>query len=350
MPKKDNKIGGIKGSTLANYERENVSFVKKMSSRKAVNWSVIIVFFFALFVILFLSLFPVFSVRFRVHSSSFDKPLDKKIIDDFYAMDLENRKPLPFGDQVVEATDLISLGNIISREIEKVSGEYGIYVKDIKSGETININDNHRFTAASLTKLYVAGAYYKRLQDDPGFFSDQLVIENQDKIEGNGDISGSPPGSKFYSSEIVKSMLNQSDNTAFAAMVRELGMNYVEEYIKEIGASDANFINNTDTPQDIGMFFDKLYGGTLIGDEFKDEMISDLQNTVCEDRLPFYLPGSAKVVHKIGTWDGAYSDAGIVYSQNKDYIIVVMTDGANYEEAVNTIRKISQVVYNYFNK
>ena len=144
-------------------------------------------------------------------------------------------------------------------------------------------------------------------------------------------------------------MLKESDNTAFALLTRYVGVDKTEEFIKNLGLKNTSFTNNDTSPEDVGIFLEKLYNKEFLLKDYQEQMLGFMQNTTTEDRLPYYLSG-VKIAHKIGSWDGAYSDAGIVYSDKGNYIIVVMTENASYEEAVNLMRKLSEVVYYYFNK
>ena len=45
-----------------------------------------------------------------------------------------------------------------------------------------------------------------------------------------------------------------------------------------------------------------------------------------------------------------YSEVPINTIAASEYIIVVMTDGADYDQAISFIRKVSEIFYNYFNQ
>jgi beta-lactamase class A len=57
------------------------------------------------------------------------------------------------------------------------------------------------------------------------------------------------------------------------------------------------------------------------------------------------VPAGVEIAHKTGSLPGLLHDAGIVFSEGGDYVIVVLTDGS----AGGLIREVSGAVYRYFN-
>lgn len=340
-------------SGIGNKKAREAEFDRKVYfKKKNINLALIIVFLIFFILATTLSLKPIFSVKYKISASSFDNSLENKIVEDLYKEQgvMADTKDLPFENAPKEFKDIEDLQSLLNQEAEKVTGRYGVYVKNIKDGRGIKLKEKERFTAASLSKLFVAGAYYKKISEDPFFDDDGTEIRSYDVVSGNGFITESEVGAKYGYKDICYAMLNQSDNTAFMMMTREVGLGYIESFIEENGFVNTDFRNNDSSPEDVGMFFEKAYSGSFFDLQKKSDFFESLKNTVNEDRIPYYLPSSVSVSHKIGTWTGAYSDAGIVFSPKGDYIIVVMSEDAGYEESINFIRKISQIVYEYFNQ
>ena len=79
-------------------------------------------------------------------------------------------------------------------------------------------------------------------------------------------------------------------------------------------------------------------------------MIDLLKKQQLNEKLPKILPENTIVAHKTGEFNSFSHDGGIVYTKNSDYIIVVMSDTNNPQEANNVIAQISKGVYEYFTK
>ncbi|HRY59822.1 MAG TPA: class A beta-lactamase-related serine hydrolase [Patescibacteria group bacterium] len=344
-----NKPNFLKQETLEQYKEESEKYRKRFLNKRNINISIIIIFFIIFSSAIFYSFFPIFSIRYKLQASSLENGIQNKIIGDYYQMENTNGKTLPLKNiSSISSSDINSLRNDIEKELSSLSGEYGIYVKNLKTQESLDINKNRKFTAASLDKLFVAASYYTLMEDSSKSLNDSLLITQQNFIN-NEKGNKIKLGGEYNTKELVQCLLKQSDSNAYLTLVDEIGLDYIDNFIKNNGFNDTDFINNDSSPEDVGNFLEKLYNRKLFNDSRSDEMLSFMQNTIFEDRIPYYLPSGIKVSHKIGTWDGTYNDAGIVYSPGGDYIIVVMDDGADNEQAVNFIRKLSEIIYNYFN-
>jgi beta-lactamase class A len=342
----NNRFGNLSPEKALVADQELSRFILFWQKRhRVINWSFITIFAIGLFVVVFISIFPIFSIKNKLSASSFEKETENKIIEDYYASS-SPKANLPFND--LKESKVENLNDEIQSELSKLAGDYGVYIKKLDNGKIYDLNPDKSFTAASLSKLFLAGAYYNFSDSNPDLMINEIVMKDEDKVEGNGSTYSEPVGSSYKPVDLIQRMLRDSDNTAFAILARNLGLDEINDFIKNDGFPQTDFIINNTSPKDVGNFLEKLYNQEITNKDYTDEMLGFMVNTAFEDRLPYYLPG-VKIAHKIGTWDGAYSDAGIVYGKSGDYIIVVMTENANYEEAVNAIRKLSQVVYNYFN-
>ena len=100
-------------------------------------------------------------------------------------------------------------------------------------------------------------------------------------------------------------------------------------------------------------------GGTLIaaldGEITQAEcefLIEILTKNVIGSLIEEGVPPDTQVAHRHGWISDTHSDAGIVYTNNGDYIIVIMMYNRDWLEwAVSSplIADISQATYNYFN-
>ncbi|MCG2691677.1 serine hydrolase, partial [Microgenomates group bacterium] len=61
----------------------------------------------------------------------------------------------------VEIKQKTDAETVIAKMLERKSGQYGIYVIDLNSNKQIGINENLKFTAASVGKLPLLIAYYQ---------------------------------------------------------------------------------------------------------------------------------------------------------------------------------------------
>jgi beta-lactamase class A len=75
-----------------------------------------------------------------------------------------------------------------------------------------------------------------------------------------------------------------------------------------------------------------------------------LKLTRLNDRIPKYLPVDLTIAHKTGLENSVCHDAGIVFTNKGNFIIVVLTRHANSNSALpkEFIAKVSLHAYSYF--
>ena len=145
-------------------------------------------------------------------------------------------------------------------------------------------------------------------------------------------------------------MITVSDNDSAITLYEHMGHDQVENFLKDYGFNDSSFLSPPKTtPNDSATFFEKLYKGQIVNREFSQKMLDVLFRQRLNDRLPKYLPLGTHVAHKTGELDTFKHDAGIVqYQGNDDYLIVVMTDTPDPENAAEITAQISKDVFDYF--
>lgn len=190
------------------------------------------------------------------------------------------------------------------------SGIYAFYIYDIKGDYYYGLNHQEVMQAASLIKLPVM----------------YLAMKNgEDKI-------------------LIEAMGKRSDNNAFIKMVNILGKENVNKIISDLGMVHTSLTENTTTPEEIGIFFKKLYNNELLNEEKTKELEDYMTNTIFENWLRAGIPSNIKVVHKYGREARSVSDAGIVMA-DRPFIMVIMTDGVIEKEADDLFPKLTKLLY-----
>jgi len=210
---------------------------------------------------------------------------------------------------------------------------WGIVVKDLKTGQTASYQADRQIASASLYKLFVAERIYQRI--DVG----QLT-------------SGSPAGGGTGETvdQCLTVMINISDNDCGRALGDILGWGGQNQALRQEGYSETDMSTPQQTSAgDVARLFNRLYDRTLVSPSAEDEFLGLLKDQQVNNRLPQGLPSGAVIAHKTGDLDGVVHDAGIVYGPKTDYLVVV-TSG-NWT-AVGTVppmfADLSSQLWNYF--
>ncbi len=190
------------------------------------------------------------------------------------------------------------------------SGIYAFYVYDLKGDYYYGVGHREVMQAASLIKLPVM----------------YLAMKNgEDKAP-------------------IEAMGKRSDNGAFTKMVGILGKENVNKTISDLGMSNTSLSKNLTTPEEIGLFFKKLYKKELLNEEKTEELESFMIDTNFENWLRLGIPEDIKLIHKYGREARVVNDAGIVMS-DRPFVMVVMADGVIEKEADELIPKLAKLLY-----
>lgn len=247
----------------------------------------------------------------------------------------------------------------LEKRAAKFHGEAGILVKDLKTHQTLGINSSKLFPSASLVKVPIMAALYAAEQEGKLKLTDELVLERKEKVKSSSKIFRARNGTKFQISYLIELMITQSDNTAANMLVDALGFGYLNQKFVEFGMKNTDLrrgimdlkwrragIENYTTAEDMAMILEKIYNGELVSKEASAGMLATLKRQKVNDRLPKGLPVNMVVAHKTGLLNDTVSDVGIIFTDEGDFIICVLTaDIHNFRTAKRFIGKIANCTY-----
>ena len=258
-------------------------------------------------------------------------------------------------------TKIDGLQKELNALLKKENGYFSIGIKDLKTGETVYINDT-QIKSASVIKVFVMAAAYKRIKEGKLDPKKVMTLTADMKVGGTGILQGMKNGTKKTFEELVELMITVSDNTASNMVVKELGFDYINKTIAEIGCKDTKlgyyFIltppkgaRNTISVRDLNLFYEKLYTNSYLGKEYDQKMIKIMSKVTNRTKLVSLLPKGTVVAHKTGCIIAHEHDAGIVFGPKKDYLISVLAkDLKNPSRGIQVIQRISKLTYDYLNK
>lgn len=251
-----------------------------------------------------------------------------------------------------------SLEKIVASALLNTKGEYGVGIINLKTAEQYFLNEHAVFESASLYKLWVMGAVYKKI-DDGLLLQDKILSEDiktlNEKFKINEELAEKKEGNVTLSvREALKQMITKSDNYAALLLAANVRLSNVQVFLNDNGLTESKVgtseLPPTTTTYDITLFFSKLYNGEFSSPVNNEEMMNYLKGQVLNSKLPKYLPLNTVFAHKTGEL-GQYShDGGIVFENFGDYIIVVLSKSSSPKDANERIAEISKGVYEYFNK
>jgi len=233
---------------------------------------------------------------------------------------------------------------MVEEMVKPLRGTYGIYFQDLQSKAILGLSAQEKMTAASLIKLPTILTLYREAEAGRINLDTIYRLQEADRQGGAGSLQSKPVGYEISYRKLAELMGKQSDNTAQHIIAKILGEEKIQATVDGLGMKNTSFAENLTTPQDMGIFWERLYRGRVVSDKSRDEILGFLTNTIWEERIPAGVPKGIRVAHKIGTETGVISDAGIVFSQ-KPFILVIMTQNANEIEAKKALPEIAKKIY-----
>ncbi len=242
----------------------------------------------------------------------------------------------------------------IRNTISNKPGSYSVYVVNLANEDSMGINENMIFTAASVNKIPILAVLY-HLADKGEIDLDQTIrLQSRDVQDfGTGTIRYDPIGSIYSLKTLARLMVEKSDNTAGYILGEQIiGFDKVQEQINEWGLNQTDMKMNKTSNSDMYKLFRLIFDGKIANSALTAEMIDFMDDSDYEDRIPAQLPKDVTIYHKIGNEIRIIHDVGIVdLGNNKSYYIGVMiTDNPSDEDAVSVIAAISKIIYDYFTR
>lgn len=249
-----------------------------------------------------------------------------------------------------------NLENVVKNTLQSTNGVYSVVIKNLKTNETYFLNEHKSYKAGSLYKLWIMAVAFKQIQDG--------ILDETERLSGdiaklNKKFNIDEEGAELTEGEInfsvasaLRQMITISHNYAALLLTEKVKLSNVKAFIKEHNFNETIIGEElpSTTAFDTALFLEKLYKGELGSIENTQKMIDFLKEQTLNDKIPKYLPSGVVIAHKTGEIDFLTHDAGIVYSNKGDYIIVVMSESTSPSGAEDVIAKISKSVFEYFTK
>lgn len=271
--------------------------------------------------------------------------------------------------------------------VSKVEGNVSVYVKDISSGYTCEINSDRVYHAASIIKISLL--YEALLQAQKGQLSlnDKYTLISDDIVGGAGVLQLMTPGTSFVVKDLISLMIDVSDNTATNILHDILKKDNVNISLQQLGLNNTKFARKLmisdplgsysyTTARDTAVLLNEFIECKYLNKEYAKLGLDILYKQQYNDRIPYNLvlcsecgeileqnnicpncgtktwdedPEEVLFAHKTGEINGTKHDAGILNVRGKNIIVVCLTDKLkNNDEASIMHRELGKAVYKYF--
>lgn len=249
-----------------------------------------------------------------------------------------------------------NLQALLQQNVAGLPGDWAVAVKKLDTGQMAMVRGDDKFVAASLYKLDVLLTVASLHDQGKLQYSDTITATLADDTEdyANND-PGIDPGTEMSIQHAAELMIDQSNNTAAAMLIRIVGgQDVINSTLQDYGLGRTLFDPNNDnltSAGDMMRYFEMLYSARLVNADESDWMLDILLRQELNFLIPANLPSNVPVAHKTGNLLDLFHDAGIVYAPGGPFAIVVLAQNLDSEDTARAqIPVIAQAVYNYFNK
>ncbi len=265
--------------------------------------------------------------------------------------------------------------NEIKNLIKSSKGVYAVAYKDIQTGETILINEQEYFHAASTMKTPVMIEVFRQIEERKFSLEDSVEVKNDFKsiVDGSrfsvDSIDDSDKdlykfiGQKTTIYNLIYKMITMSSNLATNIIIEKAGAGNVTNTMRKLGAEKIKVLrgvedgkafraglNNLTTAYDLMIIFEHLAKKDILSEKNHNEILKILFDQKFADMIPYKLPPDVKVAHKTGSITNLEHDSGIVYlPDGRKYVLILLSrDVTDNKSGIETLAEISKIIYNGF--
>lgn len=256
------------------------------------------------------------------------------------------------------------LQGYVEEQDHRLNGVMGVALLDLTSGEQYLLRGDETFPQASSIKITVLANLY--LQDQKGtlHLNDLYTVNAADLVPDSFIMGGLTPGiTKITLHDLATMMVAVSDNSATNVLIDRVGFDNVNAMLESLGLHstrlrrkmmDLNAAKqgneNIATPREMMTLLANIDQGKVLDPAHKDAFFKMLA-TGKNSPIRQAVPDAVVAADKPGELEAVRADSGVVFAQNRPFVICVMTSYDQDENAANaTIGRIAKAAYEYFDR
>lgn len=248
----------------------------------------------------------------------------------------------------------------IVSKLKQIQGDVSFYYKNLKTNDTIKYNENKIMRAASTIKLTILVEAFRQIKEGKIKKEELFITCEKDKVPSCGALNYMRENLKVTLEDLYVLMIILSDNYATNILIDKLGIDNINNTIKEIGLKNTILnrkmfdkekailgLENYISAEDIGNLLEQMYNNKLIDEESSKDMMNILKNQRLNSKIPFFLHNvnpKIEIAHKTGEDTNITHDVGIVFA-NEPFIICFCGNNVNVPEYERLMQDITFEIY-----
>ena len=245
-----------------------------------------------------------------------------------------------------------------------LDGVMGVAIVDLTDNHQYLLHADDVYPQASSIKIAVLAELYRQSQQGKLKLTDSYTVNASDLVPDSDIMGGLTPGvTKLTLRDVATMMVAVSDNSATNVLIDRVGMDNVNALMTSLGLKHTLLRRkmmdlkaagegreNVSTPKEMSTLLEQIYHGKVLNKEMTDDFFKVL-STHKDSWIPRYLPEGLKMANKPGALEGVRNDSGVIFVENRPYIICVMTTYLRREsDGEEAIARVSQAAYRMFDR
>lgn len=260
--------------------------------------------------------------------------------------------------------------------LSELDGDVGLYIRDVESDETLEINPNLVLPSASVIKIPMLALLLRDVQEGRVDWKGKRRIAPVNRVGGTGILCELSEEYMPTVEELATLMIVLSDNIATNEIMDIIGIERVNEFCAEMEMPHTRLMrkmldfeaikkgyNNYMCAGEAGRLLTQIAEEKFVNCEVSCTIMNIMEHQQCRNKLPALLPtipnyapkevkrniqeGSVLVANKTGELVGIQHDVGIfTLPGGRRYVIAMFTGNLKSDlQAIELIGKVSRAVY-----
>ena len=227
----------------------------------------------------------------------------------------------------------------IKKFLDSRIGDFSFYFEDLSSGYVYALNENVKMPAAGCMKLPISIALLKEVEKNKIDINMEVEVKFEDMVYSTGILHEFSERS-YTVKELLVAMLLHSDNTAANKIIDIVGMNRINEIIRDMKLTNTilnrktiheaaiqSSIQNYSSVSDLSKCWRLLNNNTYLSVENSNTIIDILKRQQTKSKISYYYPEKVKleVANKTGDIENVENDTALINLRKGSFIMSVMS-------------------------
>ena len=252
--------------------------------------------------------------------------------------------------------------------VKSFNGQVGIYVHNLKTGKTVEINADTLFPTASMIKVSIQCGVMDKIEKGELAYNQKLVYRDSLLYKGEDILGSFKDKDTIELSKVVMLMITMSDNTASTWLQKIVTGEYINNWLDQNGfkvmrvnsrtpgreAMQKRYGWGVTTPYEMSRLFMMIHDEKAVSPAASERMLRNLGRIYWDDNALSQIPPYIHTASKQGAVNESRSETVLVNAPHGDYVFSIITNHIKDQrwvpgnEADVLIRKVSSLLWHYF--